>query len=639
MMNKNTEPFVREPSNFRTLSVSKFAACPGPNPSNQEALQSLSASSIFTDEQASIMLVNGQTEKIAGGLGENLSNSPIEKLWLERLQPENVQDLCHCNSASRTLPIGTGLDLARLRQDGSETQLVQTEIEQQLRFEKTLAEISSVFVNLDSNKIDAQIMQSQKRVCETFGLERSTLMQISRDGHEAVVTHSWAADGFQQTPFLSIQDFPWCARTALSGQRLSFARIDDLPVEAAKDKEALRRYGPKANLGLPLLSSGKLVGTLAFGSMHERHEWDSTVVERLGLVAEVFANALARARADEELRQAYREIEDLKHRLEKESVYLREEVKLNHHHNEVIGDGEGIRRVLKKAEQVATTDSTVLVLGETGTGKELIARTIHDHSRRKHKIMVKVNCAALPASLVESELFGRERGAFTGALTREMGRFELANASTILLDEIAELPLELQSKLLRVLQEGEFERLGGPRTIKVDVRVIAATSKNLQQAVHEGKFREDLYYRLNVFPITLPPLRERREDIPALVWHFVNDLSQRMGRSIESIQASTMEAFKNYYWPGNIRELRNVIERFLITNTSTVFRAELPIAKSGDTHARAQTFEEVERNHLLKILELVGWRVRGKGGAAEILGLKATTLESRMQKLRVVRRK
>jgi transcriptional regulator with GAF, ATPase, and Fis domain len=282
---------------------------------------------------------------------------------------------------------------------------------------------------------------------------------------------------------------------------------------------------------------------------------------------------------------------------------------------------------------------TVELLGETGTGKELIARIIHEHSRRKGRLMVKVNCAALPASLVESELFGREKGAFTGALTREIGRFELANGSTILLDEIGELPVELQSKLLRVLQEGEFERLGGPKTIKVDVRVIAATSRNLQAAVREGKFREDLFYRLNVFPITIPPLRERREDIPPLVWHFVNELSQRMGRSIETIHCSTMEAFKNYPWPGNVRELRNVIERFLITSTSTMFRAELPMVDSDGARTHAQTSEEVERNHIIHVLNTVGWRVRGEDGAAQILGLKPTTLESRMQKLGIMRNK
>jgi len=280
------------------------------------------------------------------------------------------------------------------------------------------------------------------------------------------------------------------------------------------------------------------------------------------------------------------------------------------------------------------------VLGETGTGKELIARTIHEHSLRKGRVMVKVNCAALPATLIESELFGREKGAFTGALTREIGRFELANGSTILLDEVGELPIELQSKLLRVLQEGEFERLGSSKTIKVDVRVIAATSTNLQQAVQEGKFREDLFYRLNVFPITVPPLRERQEDIPPLVWHFLDLLCQQMGRSIETVHSATMDAFKGYYWPGNVRELRNVIERFLITNTGSVFRAKLPpVEVSGGGGVRPQTFEEVERDYLLSVMEMVGWRVRGEGGAAQILGLKPTTLESRMQKLGLSRHK
>jgi transcriptional regulator with GAF, ATPase, and Fis domain len=302
----------------------------------------------------------------------------------------------------------------------------------------------------------------------------------------------------------------------------------------------------------------------------------------------------------------------------------------------VIGNSKAIRLVLKKADQVAATDATVLLLGETGTGKELIARIIHEHSHHNNRVMVKVNCAALPATLIESELFGRERGAYTGALTREIGRFELANGSTILLDEIGELPLELQAKLLRVLQEGEFERLGSPKTIKVAVRVIAASSRNLQEAVGQGKFREDLFYRLNVFPITIPPLRERREDIPPLVWHF---LGHRMGRSIETIYVPTMEALKSYSWPGNIRELRNVIERFLITITGTMFRGDLQAVQRAPAGARLETFEDIQRNHIMHILESVGWRIRGEGGAAKILRLKPTTLESRMQKLRIVRPK
>jgi formate hydrogenlyase transcriptional activator len=504
--------------------------------------------------------------------------------------------------------------------------------------ETMLAEISSMFVNLEPNKVDDQIRAAQKRICQSLGFDSSMLFEVSRSGHDGVLAHSWVAEEIENTATsLSTLDLPWCSRVLFSGQRLSFARIDDLPGEAARDKETLRRYGAKSNVTFLLLSTGKI---LTFGSMRTERACLPTITERLNLMSEVLCNALVGARAQENLRQACGEIEQLKQqRLEKENVCLRQEVTLEHRHNEVIGNSESIRRVLRLAEQVAATDSNVLVLGETGTGKELVARTIHEHSRRKARAMVKVNCAALPGSLVESELFGREKGAFTGALTREIGRFELAHGSTILLDEIGELPIELQSKLLRVLQEGEFERLGGPRTIKVDVRVIAATSRNLQAAVREGKFREDLFYRLNVFPIIIPPLRERREDIPPLVWHFVNDLSQRMGRSIETIHRSTMEAFKSYYWPGNVRELRNVIERFLIINTNTVFRAELPDMDTHNSIAHAQTFEDVERNHILRIMEMVGWRVRGEGGAAQILGLKPTTLESRMQKLGVERRK
>jgi formate hydrogenlyase transcriptional activator len=340
--------------------------------------------------------------------------------------------------------------------------------------------------------------------------------------------------------------------------------------------------------------------------------------------------------ANERLVEANLQIENFKEKRKNENVYLQEEIKVERSHQEVIGQSEAIRRVLMKAEQVAPTNSTVLLLGETGTGKELIARAIHRYSKRKDRLMVKVNCAALPATLVENELFGREKGAYTGALTREIGRFELAHESTIFLDEIGELPLELQAKLLRVLQEGEFERLGSSRTIRVDARLIVATSRNLEEAVRDGKFREDLYYRLNVFPIQIPPLRERREDIPMLTWHFLRDLGGRMGREIETVRASTMNSFECYSWPGNVRELRNVIERHLITYKGPVFEAELPPVIRPVACAE-DTAEQVERNHIHRVLERTGWRIRGHGGAAETLDLKPTTLESRMRKLGIVR--
>jgi transcriptional regulator with GAF, ATPase, and Fis domain len=302
----------------------------------------------------------------------------------------------------------------------------------------------------------------------------------------------------------------------------------------------------------------------------------------------------------------------------------------------VIGHGRAITRVLTQAEHVARTDSTVLLLGETGTGKELLARVIHDRSARRERPMVKVNCAALPATLVESELFGRERGAYTGALTRQAGRFEVADGSTLLLDEVAELPLELQAKLLRVLEDGEFERLGSSRSITVDVRLIAATNRDLIAAIRKGLFREDLYYRLNVFPITIPPLRERVEDIPQLVWTFVGEFSEAMGKVIDTIPDDRMDALRRYPWPGNVRELRNVIERAMILARDGVLAVELPQQVGGGTLATT-ALADVERHHIVAVLERTAWRVRGVGGAAALLRLKPTTLEARMKKLGILR--
>ena len=283
------------------------------------------------------------------------------------------------------------------------------------------------------------------------------------------------------------------------------------------------------------------------------------------------------------------------------------------------------------------TDSTVLILGETGTGKELIARAIHNLSTRKARAMIKVNCAALPAALIEAELFGHEKGAYTGAQSSQIGRFEAANGSTIFLDEIGELPLELQSKLLRVLQEGQFERLGSPKPVNVDVRVIAATNKNLAQAVSEGRFREDLYYRLNVFPISVPPLRERREDIPLLVWAIVEEFGKVFGKTIERIPKKNMEAMKSYPWPGNIRELRNLVERAMILSSGATLVVDVPDGSAAGV-APLMTIEGMERMHINSVLDKTGWRIRGRNGAAEILGLKPTTLNSRMKKLGIRRK-
>jgi formate hydrogenlyase transcriptional activator len=343
-----------------------------------------------------------------------------------------------------------------------------------------------------------------------------------------------------------------------------------------------------------------------------------------------------RKKAEKSLQEALREVKQFKNQLHDENIYLKKEFNLLHSHEDIVGNSEAIKTVLLQIEQVAPTDSTVLIQGETGTGKELVANAVHGLSSRKARLMIKVNCAALPPTLIESELFGREKGAFTGALSKQIGRFELADSSTIFLDEIDALPLELQAKLLRVIESGEFERLGSPRTVKVDVRIISATNRDLARVVSEGGFREDLYYRLNVFHITLPPLRERREDIMPLVWSFVEDFSKRMGKRIESIPQMSAKALQAYPWPGNVRELRNVTERAMIITKGPVLHLDAPkIAQSGID--QTGTLEEVEKRRIIEALSATKWQVSGKNGAAEILGINPKTLQSRMQKLDIKR--
>jgi transcriptional regulator with GAF, ATPase, and Fis domain len=330
----------------------------------------------------------------------------------------------------------------------------------------------------------------------------------------------------------------------------------------------------------------------------------------------------------------------LKDQLQQEVRYLQGEVEALHGHADVTGTSAALREVLTQVDRVAPTDSTVLLVGETGTGKELLAETIHARSRRKDRVMIKVNCAALAPTLIEVELFGRDKGAYTGAVTRQAGRFELADASTLFLDEVAEIPLDLQAKLLRVLQDGQFERLGSTKTLHADVRLIAASNRDLAKAVCDGRFREDLYYRLNVFPIRVPPLRERTDDIPLLAWTFAKQFGIMLGKPVDRIPREVMEALQRYPWPGNVRELRNTIERAIILADSSTLR--LPAGPIID-HNRdsSERLEEVERTHarahILKVLTRVGWRIRGAGGAAELLGLKPTTLEARMKKLGIRR--
>ena len=381
----------------------------------------------------------------------------------------------------------------------------------------------------------------------------------------------------------------------------------------------------------------------AYGPTPQGHaKWWDTVITPMSDAHGGLARLLAISRditeskkAEESLKSALEDVRLLKDRLQQENVYLREEAKLERHFGEIVGRSDAVRRVLRKINQVAATDASVLIMGETGTGKELVARAIHSESPRRDRPLIKVNCAALSPTLIESELFGHEKGAFTGAIGRKVGRFELADGATIFLDEIGELPMELQPKLLRVLQDGEFERLGSAHNIRADVRVIAATNRNLSQDVHARRFRADLFYRLNVYPIIVPPLRQRPEEVPLLVEHFVSIFSKKIGKEITAVAPSAMEALRSYPWPGNVRELANVIERAIITTTGTVL--QIPnITESLSATARhkpSKTLEEVEREYIAAVSEATDWKIEGADGAAKILGLPPTTLRTRMKKL------
>ncbi|MBA3013169.1 MAG: PAS domain S-box protein [Desulfobacula sp.] len=341
-----------------------------------------------------------------------------------------------------------------------------------------------------------------------------------------------------------------------------------------------------------------------------------------------------RKAAVQSLHDAVIEIKSLKNLLETEKAYLQEEIKQEYNYENIIGNSNELKHTLYKVEQISPTDTAVIILGETGTGKELIARAIHASGSRKNRALVKMNCATLPLTLVESELFGHEKGAFTGATARRLGRFEVADGATLFLDEIGELPLDLQAKLLRVIQDGEFERLGSSKTIKVDVRIISATNRNLEEEVRKGRFREDLWYRLNIFPITVPPLRDRIEDLPLLVDFYVKKLSRRMGKTIEIISDSVMTDLQNYNWPGNIRELENVLERAVIHSSGPKLRLADELKKTSTKfNTNRKTMETVERDHIVQVLEQTRWKVDGKNGASEILGLNRSTLRARMRKL------
>jgi PAS domain S-box-containing protein len=629
-----------------------------------------------------------------------------------------------------------------------------SELEDRLRFETLIADLSLRFVNVSADRVDQQIEDAQRAICECLRLDHSSLWQASTEHPgQLVLTHLYRDPELPPPPqrMTGTEFFPWAQAQLMAGEIISVPNTSEAPPEAARDMETWQHFGVRSTVGLPLSMGGGVVfGVLSFDATREVRACPEPLLKRLQLIAQLFANALDRKRAEQKLRDSetrlnlaaasanaglwtlepetghvwatpkayelfalppseeikfdsflaivhledremvgqiiteamqsgkesaveYRivhpngdvrwiasrgrrqsgkdrepdrlmgvsiditeskrielELRKLRERLEAESDYLKEEIRVRGRFEEIVGENKQLKQVFERIEQVSPTDSVVLITGETGTGKELVARAIHALSRRKDRVMVKVDCTSLPSTLVESELFGREKGAFTGALTKQIGRFELANGSTLFLDEIGELPVELQAKLLRVVQDGQFERLGSPKTISVDVRVIAATNRDLAERVQNGSFRQDLFFRLNVFPIHLPPLRERPDDIPLLTWAFVRQLEKKMGKKIESIPKRTVEALQRYPWPGNVRELRNAVEQALILAPGGQLNVQIPGPRDNTF---LPTLKRAEHRHILTVLQKTGWRIKGPGGAAELLDMKPSTLYTTMQRL------
>jgi transcriptional regulator with GAF, ATPase, and Fis domain len=487
------------------------------------------------------------------------------------------------------------------------------------------------------DRIDATLNEVFAEVGAAFAVDRCVAYLPAPNSSRVSAPFVWEREG-HGVPFAdfdAVAALPGLITATRAGQTLSASTLEQLsnPI----DRETLQMLGAQAVAAVPLGLNGTR-GALVVETTEPR-TWSNETLDSLRLVAAVFGQALARKRDRDRLESGLDELRQQRARTSNEDAILRRDIRAMQPDRTIAAESVAIRRVLDQVRQVAPTAATVLLLGETGVGKEVFAQAIHNLSPRQRRPMIKVSCAAIPAALIESELFGRERGAFTGALSRQIGRFEAANGSTIFLDEIGDLPLDIQVKLLRVIQERTVERLGGNESMKVDVRIIAATNRNLEQAVAGGTFREDLFYRLNVFPVAIPPLRERIEDIPSLVWTFVDEFSRAFGKRIDTISKDSLSALQRYNWPGNVRELRNVIEREMIIATGPTLTISAPRPLPSQRRTTSTKLVDVEVEHIRSVLDACSWRVRGAGGAAERLGVKPTTLESRMARLGIVREK
>lgn len=513
-------------------------------------------------------------------------------------------------------------------------------------YQRVLSDICSRLVTANEQNGGEVLEYCVMTLCRFFGADRSTLMwhDIATGTTELGIHWSERDDHFMLPG--SMAPFPQIAKRLLRSDVVQISDIAELPAEFDSDRGALMAQGFRAAVILPLVVDGQAHGSSAYMQQHDSRTWTDQEVLDMRVFADLLANFVLRLLSMRALNNALSELRRATERLEAENVYLRDEIKVSAGFDEIVGDSPVLLHCLKQVDMVADTLTTVLILGETGTGKELIARAIHKRSSRNGRALVKVNCAALPANLIESELFGYEKGAFTGADRAKLGRFDLAHGSTLFLDEIGDLPLELQGKLLRVLQEGEFERLGGGKTIKVDVRIIAATNRDLLEAVGNGSFRSDLYYRISAFPIEMPSLRSRGDDIRILAEHFAKAQTQNLGREISAISADMMRQMRDYDWPGNVRELEGVIQRAIISSSGPILELAGSLSRQQKEpravlpqvlHSNISGLRHVERDHIVGTLQETSWKIAGPRGAAERLGIPASTLRSKMKKLGIER--
>jgi formate hydrogenlyase transcriptional activator len=505
--------------------------------------------------------------------------------------------------------------------------------------DRLAAELSSTLMRLQPKESDGPIDGTLRRMADALGLDRIRLLQYSDDGASVARLRSVGRTGVPAAGG-DAAALPWYATRFESCDPIIMNRLpDDLPAEARADRDASpSSVAMRSQVILPIVVDGRRVCALDAATFSTYRTWTPPTVQRLRLVAEIIAGALYRARQTQELHQA-----SAAQPQPNETAYLRQELDSLRGFDDIVGESPALRASLAQVVEVAPTDATVLLLGETGTGKDLFARALHQRSRRSGRPLISVNCAALPASLIESELFGHERGAFTGAVSQRQGRFELADGGTLFLDEIGDLPLDLQAKLLRVLQDGAFERLGSSHKRTANVRIVAATNHDLGAMTADGRFRADLFYRMNVFPIRLPPLRERAADIPRLVWYIIHRRQKALQRSITHISDDVMARLQGFDWPGNVRELQNVIERAMIHSHGDHLVLDADLGGGEGAHAAAAaadaaaTLDVAQRRHIARVLEQCHWRINGTGNAAEQLGLHPNTLRFRMKKLGLTR--